>query len=196
MNQRKILIYLLLFMILITSLSTAQVYRQIDPSQPVQMSDAARSMAFPDTKCTGQLKDYVDFLFNVPPNTNRFLFFTAMSVQPNGVVTYSHSTAPMSCEENTETLSGEADLYPGKNVFYDLPIPDYSGVVQPLFDPVDKKKLLLTINANSASATLTFPDQGNEVENIDLSCDSGLFYGFSGKAMYVISFQETEEHVN
>lgn len=196
MSQRKIIISLLLLMMLVTSLSSAQPYSLLNISHTAQRSDAALSMIVKDNKCSDQLKQYADFLFNVPPNTNRFLFITTMSIQPNGVVTYSHSTAPMSYEENSETLSGEADLYPGKNDFGNLPIPDYSGVMLPLFDPVDKERLLFSVDVNSASATLTFLDRENAVESIDLSCGDGLFYGFSGRAMYVISFQETEEHVN
>ena len=195
MIHRKIIIFLLLFMMLLTNFSSAQPYKQFDLSH-AQQSDGALSMMAKNHKCSGLLEQYADFLFSVPPQTNRFLFFTAMSIEPNGVVTYSHSSVPMSYEENTETLSGEADLYPGKNDFRTLPIPDYSGVMLPLFDPVDKERLLLSVDVNSASATLTFPDRENAVESFYLSCGDGLFYGFSGKAMYVISFQETEEHVS
>jgi hypothetical protein len=138
------------------------------------------------------ISTYANYLSNTPPKKLRYVTFTAISNEPDGVATY--SKADMKYDKNSGTLTGDGDQYFSNREWSP---PTAANIMQTIYYPFDPKKtdkLRLTLDTNSDSATLVLISHGTQ-ETIGLQVSNNVLYGFtstSPAAMFVISLQETE----
>jgi hypothetical protein len=128
------------------------------------------------------ISTYGDFLSNAPSGKLRYVTFTAISNEPDGVTTYSYGD--MGYDKYNGILTGDGDQYFSDRLWSN----------QYPFDPQKTDKLRLILDKNSGSATLVLLSHGT-FETIGLQVSNNVLYGFtntSPAAMFIISLKETE----